>query len=279
LLKLLSKMKKISRLLLLLVASIALFASCSRVDSGYVGVKVYLLGNEKGVNNEVLGVGRYWIGFNESLYTFPTYQVNYVYTKDATEGSANNEEFTFQTKEGMECSMDMGLAMHFNPDEISTMFQTYHKGEEEIRGIVVRNTLRSALNKVASGMPVEFVYGEGKSTLIDSVTNLAIRELSGTGIEIDKLYLIGSIRIPQSVIDALNAKIQMTQEAQKSENALRKADADAKIIVVNAKAQAEANRILSASITQNLIDWKAVDRWNGILPTTTGGVVPFLNIK
>jgi regulator of protease activity HflC (stomatin/prohibitin superfamily) len=272
-------MKKISRLLLLLVASIALFASCSRVDSGYVGVKVYLLGNEKGVNNEVLGVGRYWIGFNESLYTFPTYQVNYVYTKDATEGSANNEEFTFQTKEGMECSMDMGLAMHFNPDEISTMFQTYHKGEEEIRGIVVRNTLRSALNKVASGMPVEFVYGEGKSTLIDSVTNLAIRELSGTGIEIDKLYLIGSIRIPQSVIDALNAKIQMTQEAQKSENALRKADADAKIIVVNAKAQAEANRILSASITQNLIDWKAVDRWNGILPTTTGGVVPFLNIK
>lgn len=267
------KMLKSSGLFLLfaLFGLSMLSSSCSRVDSGYVGVKVYLLGGSKGVNNEVLGVGRYWIGVNEQLFTFPTYQVNYVFTAASTEGSPENEEFTFQTKEGMECSMDMGLGMHFNPDKISDMFQRYHKGEDEIRGVVVRNVLRSSLNKAASSMPVEFVYGEGKAVLLDSVKSMTKRELDGTGIIVDNLYLIGSIRIPSTVIDALNSKIGMTQKAQQSENELRKAEADAKIVVVKAEAEAQANRIIANSITPTLVQWESIKKWNGQLPQVTSG--------
>lgn len=63
---------------LIFVVCIALLSSlnmgCSKVEAGHVGVKVYLLGRDKGVDSEVLGVGRYWIGWNEDLYLFPTYQ-------------------------------------------------------------------------------------------------------------------------------------------------------------------------------------------------------------
>jgi regulator of protease activity HflC (stomatin/prohibitin superfamily) len=280
-------LKIVSLILLLLVT----LTSCTKVPAGYVGVKVYLLGSNKGVDHEVLGVGRYWVGINEELFKYPTYQINYVYTKDKNEGSSENEEFTFQTKEGMECSMDIGVSMHFESDKIAKMFQTYRKGEEDIRGIVVRNNLRDALNKIAGNMPVEYVYGEGKGKLVDSVQNLTKTNLNPTGIAIDKVYLIGSIRIPTSVREALDSKVKMTQEAQKAQNEVAKAEADANIaiaqangvaqsLLIKAKAQAEANLLLTKSVSPILVQYKAVETWDGKLPQVSGGgTVPFINIK
>jgi hypothetical protein len=49
---------------------------------------------------------------------------------------------------------------------------------------------------------------------------------------------------------------------------------------VKARAQAEANRLLQETLSSLLIQNKAIDRWNGILPQFTGGgAVPFLDLK
>ena len=260
--------------------------SCSRVPAGYVGVKVYLIGTNKGVDNEVLNVGRYWIGYNQELYRYPTYQINYVYTQDKNEGSESNEEFTFQTAEGMVCEMDMGVAMHFEKNKISRMFQTYRKGPDEIRGIVVRNCIRDALNKVSSNMNVESVYSSGKAILIDSVFTIVKEQLDSTGIVIDKISLIGAIRLPAQVKMALDAKVTATQKAQMRENELREAEAQAKKLVAQAEGEAKANSIKRTSLTPEIIEWqrlqnetKAIEKWNGVLPNVTSGSIPLINIK
>lgn len=282
-------MKTFKNWILLLILAITI-ASCSSVPVGHVGVKVYKYGGEKGVSDKVLPIGRYWIGINEELYVFPTYQINYVYTQAANEGSPENEEFTFQTKEGMECSMDLGLSMHFDPEKISHMFQTYRKGEEEIRAIVVRKSLRNALNKVAGSMPIEYVYGEGKGKMVDTVQVIITKELEPTGIVVDKIDLIGSIRIPASVKAALDAKVEATQLAQKAENEVQTATARAQIavaeakgrsesVLVEAEAQAAANKLLTQSITPALIQYRTIEKWNGTLPTVTGGSIPFINMN
>lgn len=64
------------KLIMLVGLAMASLVSCSKVPSGHVGVKVYLLGGSKGVESEQLGVGRYWIGWNEELYLFPTFTQN-----------------------------------------------------------------------------------------------------------------------------------------------------------------------------------------------------------
>lgn len=282
-------MKSIKNWIFLFIFA-AFVASCSSVPVGHVGVKVYLYGGDKGVNDKVLPVGRYWIGINENLYVFPTYQINYVYTQSATEGSPENEEFTFQTKEGMECSMDLGLSMHFDPDKIAHMFQTYRKGEEEIRAVVVRKALRNALNKVAGSMPIEYVYGEGKGKMVDTVQIIITKELEPTGIVVDKIDLIGSIRIPNTVKAALDAKVEATQLAQKAENEVQTATARAQIavaeakgrsesVLVEAEAQAEANKLLTSSITPALIQYRTIEKWDGKLPTVSGGNTPFINLS
>jgi regulator of protease activity HflC (stomatin/prohibitin superfamily) len=285
------KKSKLLSLTMLLALSVMLFSSCRQmVPAGYVGVKTYLLGTTKGVDHEVLGVGKYYIGYNEQLDLFPTFQINYTFTKSPTEGSPENEEFTFQTKEGMECSVDLGVALHFNINKISTMYQTYRKGVDEIRSVVVRNTIRDVLNKKSSNLPVESVYGEGKAILIENVQNVVKSTLDSSGIVIDKIYLIGSIRIPDKVKAALDSKVEMTQDAQKAENEVKKAEAEAKIkiakangdaqsVIINAQAQAKANQLLSASLTQTLVNYNAVDKWDGKLPQVSGGNTPFINIS
>ena len=274
----------------MLMALIA-FTSCSTVPPGYGGVVIKKYGSEKGVQKDALGVGSYWLGPNESMEKYPTHQVNYTFTQDKSEGSDANEEFTFQTNEGMECATDLGIAMHYDFALIPQMYQKYLKGEDEIRGTVVRNSIRNYLNKVAGGMPVESVYGKGKSTLIDSVQLLVKKELDATGIIIEKIYLIGSIRIPESVKQSLDSKVKATQDAQKIENdvratkakaeqAIAKAEGDAKALLTIAEAQAKANKLISQSITPVLVNYKAIEKWKGELPTYSGGgAIPFINIK
>lgn len=275
------KIKKIMFMMAIVFATVFSFTSCSKVEAGYVGVKVDLLGSEKGVQNEVLGVGRYWVGVNEELYTFPTYQVNYVYTREESEGSQTNEEFTFQTNEGMICSADLGLSMHFDANQISKMFQTYRKGEDEIRGVVVRMKIRNALNRVSSTMPVEYVYGEGKGKLIDSVELIIKKELEPTGIIIDDINLIGAIRIPPSIEEALNLKVKMTQDAQRAQNEVAKARAEADIRTAKARGEADSkkiladgeayyNRTVSGSLTPQIVEMKRLEKWNGVYPQTYG---------
>ena len=49
-----------------------------------------------------------------------------------------------------------------------------------------------------------------------------------------------------------------------------RAEADAEKVRIAAQAQAEANRLIQQSLTQELIEMKKVEAWDGKLPTVMG---------
>lgn len=276
------------------IAALALLAgsvaACSTVPAGHVGVKVYLLGGSKGVDSEELGVGRYWIGMNEQLYIFPTYMQNYTWTREPDATGNEDESISFQTVEGMTANADVGISYQLDPTRINKIFQTYRRGVEEITDTFLRNMVRDALVKQASTKPIEYIYGAGKAELMQAVQNDVQKQVADIGIKIDKIYWIGEIRLPQTVIDSINAKNAATQMAQQRQNevAQARAEAEKKVaeargeadsILLKAKAQAEANRELSASITSDLVQYRALEKWDGVLPRMTGSAaVPFINV-
>lgn len=235
--------------------------SCKKVPAGYVGVKVYLLGGSKGVDSEKLGVGRHFIGMNEELYLFPTYKQNYVWTKSPDEGRSQDESISFQTKEGLEIGADVGITYSVDPAKVDIVFQKYRKGIDEITDIFLRNRVRDTFNLVASQYDVESAYGEGKAKLIEEVNKSLKEELGKEGIIIERIYLIGKFRLPETVTAALNAKIEATQKAQQSENELREAEAEAKKTVATAKAEAEAIRLKQQSLTPLLVKMRWIEAW------------------
>jgi len=274
---------------MLFVATLAL-AACSKVPAGNVGVKVFLLGGDKGVDSQVLTPGRYWIGMNEDLYLFPTFTQNYVWSKEGDQ----NEEISFQTSEGMTVYADVGISYSIVPDKVPLVFQKYRKGPEEITDLYLRNMVRDSLNTKASYLKVEDVYGSGKGGLMTSVIAEVREQVSPLGINVEKIYWIGEIRLPGEVKNALNAKITATQKTQQRENevaqskaeadkAIEAARGDAESTLLRARAEAEAIKIRGEALRQNssLVDLTLAEKWDGKLPVNMygGGAVPFIDIN
>lgn len=258
-------------------------ASCSQVPAGYRGVKVNLYGDDKGVDEQSLGVGRYYLGWNSELYLFPTFLQNYSWKAD--------QAITMQTSEGLSIRTDAGITYSIKPDNVVKVFQKYRLGIDEITDTFLHNMVRDAMNEVASHMSVEQIYGGQKDVFISKVNEIVKREAAMNGIDVEKIYLVGSFELPATVVAAINSKIQATQNAMKVENEVATARAEAqktvvdaeargKQILIQAESQAKANQILAASITPEFVQYQAILKWNGELPRMTGtSAIPFINVQ
>lgn len=275
------------------LAVLALLVGCSKVPAGNVGVKVYLLGGSKGVDVEVLGPGRYWIGINEDLFLFPTFTQNYTWTKAPDENGNENESISFQTSEGLSVNADIGISYNIEPSKVPLVFQKYRKGVLEITDIYLRNMVRDALVTAASDQPIETVYGKGKAALITEVENTVRGQVGAIGINIERIYWAGDIRLPDAVTASLNAKIKATQDAIRVENEVQqaraeaqkviaKAEGDAKGTLLRAESEAKAISLRAAALRENasLVELTAVEKWDGKLPVNIygGSAVPFINV-
>lgn len=173
------------KMLMILGMIMSLTVCLSKVPAGTVGIMVDLYGSEKGVQAKQLGPGRYWVGFNQELYTFPTF--TQTYTWDA----GNHEEIQFQSKENLPVLADVGVTYHVTPDMVPQLFQKYRKGIDEITNIYIHNMVRDAFVEKASRLPIETIYGEGKVKLIEDAQAAVQEQVKDIGLVIEKIYLVG----------------------------------------------------------------------------------------
>lgn len=274
-----------------MIAVLAMSAvACTKVPAGNVGIKFDLYGGDKGVTGEVVGPGKYWLGWNEEMFIYPTFSQTSQWTADSRPGSETDESITFQDRDGTQMNADVGLTYAIAGDKADTLFEKFRKGTDEITDIYLRNMVRDAMNNEASRMEVTEIYGAGKEQLMTRVSELVKSQVAPFGINIEKVYLMGAIRLPPAITQSINAKTEATQKALTRENELQTAKAQAEIErekargeadarLIAAKAEAEANRMITASISQTLVDYKALDRWNGTLPQVTGGATPFIDLR
>jgi regulator of protease activity HflC (stomatin/prohibitin superfamily) len=106
---------------------------------------------------------------------------------------------------------------------------------------------------------------------------------------VDDIYF-ASIQFSPGYEGAIEAKqvAQQQVETQKQVLAQREIEAQQKVatakgeaesILVVATGQAKANEAISRSITPILVQYKSIEKWNGILPQVSGGAVPFVDLR
>jgi len=132
------------------------------------------------------------------------------------------------------------------------------------------------------------ILGHKKAETVGRVTRLLEQRLSRYGILV-KQFTINELRAPASVMEAINQKNVMQQQALTAQNELQKntfqaqgdsikAAGRAKAILAEAEAQAKANRLLSESITPTLVQYEMSKRWNGQMPQVTGSAMPMIQL-
>ena len=106
---------------------------------------------------------------------------------------------------------------------------------------------------------------------------------------VDDIYF-ANIQFSPGYAGAIEAKqvAQQQVETQKQVLAQREimaqqkvatAKGEAESILVVATGQAKANEAISRSITPILVQYKSIEKWNGILPQVSGGAVPFVDLR
>lgn len=86
--------------------------------------------------------------------------------------------------------------------------------------------------------------------------------------------LTSGLKYPAVIVEAVNAKNKAIQEAQKAQNEVAVAEANAKSLLVAAQAEAEANRLKQQALTPQILEKMWIERWDGKLPQY--GQVPTL---
>jgi regulator of protease activity HflC (stomatin/prohibitin superfamily) len=261
-------------------------SSCNTVHPGNVGIVVHLSGSDRGEVEVVMPGRHFYNPLTTDVIEYPTYVQTAIWTANENEGSTLNEEITFNSREGLTISADISLSYQLVAARAGEFYAKFRADDlpEFTRGFL-RNIARDAFNAIASTYNVEQLYGEKKSEFLQRVKDLVNRQVGVYGIRVEQFGFIGAPRLPESVLAALNAKITATQEAMKSENELRIAQAEAakevavaegraKAQIARAEGESKANMAIVASITPQLIEWerlKIMQKWNGVLPMVQGG--------
>jgi regulator of protease activity HflC (stomatin/prohibitin superfamily) len=270
-------MNKFAKTLAISALVLSTTTACDYIEPGTVGVKVTTAGGERGVQRNLLEPGRHWIGFTERLYTFPTFVQNYVWDRAQTSQSPSDESIDFQSREGANINSDFGIQYTFQRDRIPDIFARYRMGALEITRQTLRNEVRDALVGAASTRRIEDIIGEGKNAFMDEVLAAVKERMTPHGILVDNVYAVGRFRLAAETEAAINRRIASAQETEQRRQQVETARQEAERQRIEAEGQAAANRIVAQSITPELVQYMATQKWNGQLPAATSGV-PFINL-
>ena len=240
----------------ILVLFIMMFA-VERIDSGQTGIIVNLAGSERGVDDAKVETG--WVMYNrftKQLFEYPAFAQIVDY-----------EPFDIQDKKGTIFQTDPTIEYYIERENAKVVFLRYRKTTEELEQSVILTEVKNAYKDVAGMYETDSLINN-RPAFEKEVEVLLKERLSLRGFTFTNI---------QSSIDAKNTAVQ---NALKVENEKKAAIAEAEKVVAAAKGKADANRILQQSITPELIQLKAVEKWDGKLPlSTSGNTLPFLQLK
>ena len=132
-----------------------------------------------------------------------------------------------------------------------------------------------------------------KGKLVVDVSNRLRDVLGGDGFIIDQLTINGALRLPETVAQAINRAMEATQNAIQAENRVRqvraeaeqnvaqahggaeaarqRAEGEADAVFIRARADARANEIIRLSTTGTVLQYRAIEHWDGKLPLMQSG--------
>ncbi len=245
------------------------------IPPGYTGIKVNRL-VDKGITHENTVTGFvFYNPIQTQMVIYPTFIQRVVWTHDLKEGNPINEELTFNTKDSVPVNLDVAVSYGLDPKQVPAFYTKFRA--DHLEGFThgfLRDTARNVVVAIGSEYTFDDINGGKKEEFLDRIGKELNARVSIYGVGIQQFGLIGALRPPQGLLDAVAAKTRAIQDAIRTENEVRSAMAEAKKRVAIAEGEAAANRALLLSLDPKLFEWEklklqqaAIQKWNGVMPS------------
>jgi regulator of protease activity HflC (stomatin/prohibitin superfamily) len=274
--------------LVALVILIGIFSSYSIISPGNTGVVFNLWTGSLRTTGQGIVWRMPWI---TQVQSYPTALRTYTMVKRIGEGSAEGDDsIDLPTREGQHIRQDISITYNTSQEKAAEVFKAFRGADiGEIEATFIRRTMITVAQNTAGQMSLSEVISSRRNDLQDAIQKNLDKEIEKMGFSLDKVNL-GASHLPESLETQMQQKMAAQQQAQQAEYELQKqqmlakaavakAEGEAQAILVHAKAQSEANRLLQATLTTNLIQSKAIDKWDGVLPQVSGGSTPFVDLR
>jgi regulator of protease activity HflC (stomatin/prohibitin superfamily) len=248
------------------------------IPPGFTGIKVNRL-VDRGITHEDTVTGFvFYNPLQSQLVVYPTFVQRVVWTHDLKEGNPVNEELTFNTRDSVPVNLDVAVSYGLDPQKVPDFYTKFRADHlESFTHGFLRDTARNVVVAVGSEYTFDEINGIKKEEFLVRIAKELNNRVSGYGVSIQQFGLIGALRPPQGLLDAVAAKTRAIQDAIRTENEVRSAEAEAKKRVAIAEGEAAANRALLQSLDPKLFEWEklklqheAIQKWNGVSPTVMG---------
>jgi len=249
------------------------------IPPGYTGIKINRL-VDRGITRENVVTGFvFYNPIQSAIVVYPTFVQRVVWTHDVKEGNPINEELSFNTKDSVPVNLDVAVSYVLQSDKVPDFYTKFRADRiESFTHGYLRDTARNVVVSVGSEYTFDDINGSRKEEFLDHVTHELNARIVPLGLAVQQFGLVGALRPPQALLEAVNAKTKAIQDSIRTENEVRAAQAEAKKRVAIAEGEAAANRTLSSSIDQKLLDWEriklqreAITKWDGRMPQVMGG--------
>lgn len=269
-------MKRVISIFATLLLVTCCCTSCyTRVDAGHEGIKVNLYGDNKGVDDVELVTGAVWYNpITTAVYEYPTF----VQTVDY-------EPFAFNSKDGSVFTFDPTIMLQIKPGAAPEVFVKYRKELDEVLNVTLVPIIQDAFK--------EEINARQDNDLISMQTEFQNAIEARLAEELGKENFIVSkvttgIKYPVALVESINEKNRALQDELKIINQQKVAEAEAKkkitiaegdaaVKKIQADAEAYYNRTVSASLSINLVNMKALEKWDGKTPVVSGGNGTFID--
>lgn len=258
--------KSVSTGLVIFIALVLIFSSIRIIDQTEVGVK-RVLGK---VDSQELTAG---LNFVPPLIT----KVIRIPIYEQTLEMVGEDSIKALTSEGLEVEMEVATQFAFEPDSADEIYSDLKDPY-----VWMRSRIRATARDVIANYKAEDLYSTQRGAVQVKLTETLSEEFEPYGINM-KAVLIRDISLPPRVVERISQKIEAKQEAERMEFVIDKEMLEADRRVIEAEGIADANEIISESLSDEYLSWywiQNLDKHDSVIyvPVSDTGVPLFREV-
>jgi regulator of protease activity HflC (stomatin/prohibitin superfamily) len=249
-------------LLLLGLASAAIV----QIDAGYIGVQK-LFGK---VQTQVLNSGLHTINPLVDIIEIDTRTQNYTMSGIHDEGTQSGDDaIRVLTADGLEVTIDLTVLYRVIPGEAPRLIKEVGL---DYRDKIVRPIARTEIRDNAVYYDAVALYSSKRDEFQVKITNALDEKFKKRGLMLENL-LVRNITLPTSVKNAIEAKINAEQDAQKMQFVLQKEKQEAERKRVEAQGIADYQNIVSSSLNEKQLQYEQIKAMKDLAASSNAKII------
>ncbi|OUS02969.1 peptidase [Flavobacteriales bacterium 33_180_T64] len=229
-------------IIVLALLLITLFKSVVTIDSGHAGV-LYKLGGGVDPNGEPLGEGVNFVAPWNSVIEYEVRQ------------QEMPETMSVLSSNGLDIKLDASVL--YQPD-YKNLSRLHKEKGIDYRSRVLQPAIRSAARSVVGRYTPEQLYSSKRDVIQEEIIVETRKIVIDQYIQLNDI-LIRDVTLPPTIKQAIERKLKQEQESLEYEFRLVTAAKEAQKVIIEAQGKADANKILSASLTDKILQDKGIE--------------------